>query len=54
MGNLFLEWNACGIHVGSTITININPQEFKLELLKSPESLTLQETATLTYKVINK
>ena len=54
MGNLFLEWNSCGIHVGSTITINVNPQELKLELFKSPDSLTLQETSTLTYKVINK
>ena len=54
MGNLFLEWNACGILVGSTITINVNPQELKLELAKSPESLILQETATLSYKVINK
>lgn len=54
MGNLFLEWNSCGIHVGSTITINVNPQELKLELFKSPDFLTLQETSTLTYKVINK
>lgn len=54
MGNLFLEWNSCGIHVGSTITININPQDFKIELLKSPNPLILQEISTLTYKVINK
>lgn len=54
VGNLFLEWNSCGIHVGATITINVNPQELKLELLKSPETLTVQETTTLSYKVINK
>lgn len=54
MGNLFLEWNSCGILVGSTITININPQEFKLELMSSPEIMKLQETSNLIYKVMNK
>ncbi len=54
MGNLFLEWNTCGIYIAPQIAIVINPKDLEFELDKPPKFLYLETIAVLKMNCTNK